>query len=855
LNESGYLSTLGQVSHLWSYPDYQRVNFWDLAEGQLIESLESCPEGLSDNDALHRRDPRDELKAVNEVWWRVLLRQFTSPITLILIVAAAISVIVSDPIDGIIIIIIIGVSSGLGFLQEHRAALSMAELLGRVQVHADVIRSGQEREVLLSDVVLGDIVLLHPGDVVPADIRIFESNRLLVDESSLTGEYNTVEKTHRASTTPEMGLPLNGVFLGSHIVSGSGRGVAVAVGASARFGRLIASLDGNAIQTQFERQITSFGYFLARIVTVLVIAIMLISAIAQRPLLESLMFALAIAVGITPQLLPAIVTVSLSRGAQRMASAHVLVKRLDAIEDIGAMNILCCDKTGTLTRGVVALERTCNVNGQPDDRVLRLAIANAGLQRGFPNSLDKAILIDQLPTEAVLIDEVPYDFDRRRLSVLAHMDRVETLITKGAFASVISQCTKVRVNSRVDTFDPVSRHSVDQMFEMLSNEGFRVLAIATREMDNHTHATVEDEQELIFEGLLAFSDPPTEEARKAISQLDSLNVDVVLITGDNRHVARHVSSAVGLPTSRIVTGSDLNHMSEQEIQEVVASVRVFAEVDPAQKETLVSSLRRAGATVGYLGDGINDAAALRVADAGFSVDGAADAAKHAASLVLMTKDLDVLAEGIRAGRRTFANTLKYVRVTISANFGNMFSLVVAAIFLPFLPLLPLQILLLNLLSDVPALTIASDRVDPEIEERPRTWELDRLRSFMIVFGLASSVIDLSAFAIFTLVLKLDVSSFHSSWFLLSLLTECLALLVLRTGRPLLRSAPSKWLVTSIIFISLIGILLVGVGVGVLGFSQPGVSASIVIALLAVTYVLLNESLKVLWNRRLGWRGI
>lgn len=829
---------------------------FDVPVAEVLERLQVSADGLTSAEAVSRRALGSSIRPRMRSRWRLLLRQFANPVTLLLLAAAAVSMVVSDPIDGAIIVLIVAVSTGLGFFQERRADVSMAELLGRVRVHADVIRDGVESEVLLDDVVVGDVVILRPGDVVPADLRLLDADRLLIDESSITGESASVEKDASPRPDRSAALPVTGAFLGSHVVSGSGSGVALAVGRDSRFGALVAEFEGRDVRTHFERQMTSFGYLLARVVLALVVVILIINVIAQRPFLESLMFALAVAVGITPQLLPTIVTVSLSAGARMMATARVLVKRLDAIEDIGAMTILCCDKTGTLTRGVVQLDRAVDTSGTPDARVATLAAMNAGLQRGFPNALDEAILQAHARPDAQLLDEVPYDFERRRLSVLVAGADSSELITKGACASVLAVCTRVRVEGAVHPFNEDHGSRVDALFRTLSDEGFRVLAIATRDMGARRTVSEADESAMTLEGLLAFSDPPTEEAREAIKNLRDLHVEVRLITGDNRHVAEHVAGSVGLDAGRVVTGSEISGMTPDELSTCVRGAQVFAEVDPLQKEVIVTALRDSGQTVGFLGDGINDAAALRAADAGVSVENAADAAKHAAALVLLTKDLDVLADGIRAGRRTFANTLKYVRVTVSANFGNMFSLVIAAIFLPFLPLLPVQILLLNLLSDAPAMTIASDRVDPEAESQPRSWDLRNLRNFMIVFGLASSIIDLSAFVIFWFALDVDDTVFRSGWFLLSLLTECLALLVLRTGRPFWRSAPSEWLLTSVILVCVVGVVLtVTMGGASVGLTALPLLVLATVLALAAAYVGINEIVKLWWGRRWGWLGI
>ena len=762
----------------------------------------------------------------------------------VLIVATVVSLIVSDPADGLIILVIIVASGLLGFVQERRADIAMVELLGRVQVHADVLRDGIEVEVLVADVVVGDLVLLRPGDLVPADLRLVDAERLLVDESSITGEPEPAEKSVRGVADADSTLPSCGVFFGSHVVSGSGRGVVVGVGTGTRFGSLVERLEGQDVTTRFEKEMTRFGFLLVRVVVILVVLVLAINLALQRGIIESLMFALAVAVGITPQLLPAIVTVSLSLGARRMAEESVLVKRLDVIEDIGAMTVLACDKTGTLTHGVVELDQALDASGASSERVLRLASVNAGLQRGYPNALDAAILRRAPVVQAQRVDEVPYDFTRRCLSVLVRDGDCSMLVTKGAYSSVIDRCVGA------------DRRALDDEYARLSALGYRVLAVATRSLGQRMSVSADDEHDLTCEGLLAFMDPPTYAASHAVGDLRDLGVRVALVTGDNALVARHVADAVGLAGSDVVTGGQIAEMDDAQLAAATAGTAVFAEVDPLQKERLVLAFRAAGETVGFLGDGINDAAALRAADAGISVDSAADAAKHAAALVVMTKDLAVIADGIRLGRRTFANTLKYIRVTISANFGNMVSLVIASALMPFLPLLPVQILLLNLMSDAPAMTIATDRVDADEEHRPRTWSLRSLRDFMICFGLVSSVFDLSAFAILRLGFGADDTVFRSSWFVLSLTTECLALLVLRTGRPFWRSRPGTALIVASVLVVLAGVALPFLPASSwLGMGPVPLVILAAAGVLCVAYVAANEAAKAGWRRVRGWAAI
>lgn len=787
--------------------------------------------------------------------WRLLLKQFTSPVMVILIVATLISLVVSDPIDSAIILVIIVASGLLSFAQERRAEVAMADLLGRVQVHADVLRDGREVEVALSDVVVGDTVILRAGDIVPADMRITQATGLLVDESAVTGEAEPAEKYVGLSAETST-LPADQVFFGTHVTAGDGRAIVRAVGADTRFGALVEQAQERDVTTGFEREMRSFGFLLARVVAVLVVIVLAINLLLQRGVVESLMFALAVAVGITPQLLPAIVAVSLSLGARRMAREEVLVTRLDAIEDVGAMTLLCCDKTGTLTEGVVSLDHALDVSGRRSDEVLRLAGLNAHLQAAYPNALDAAIMrVTPVPTARVLA-EVPYDFRRRRLSVVVREGESTMLVTKGAYASVLEACTSIRVDGGPQPRDASTRAQVEEHFTRLSGEGYRVLAIATRDLGARTDATRDDECDLVFEGLLAFMDTPDEQARHAIGDLRALHVDVALVTGDNALVAAHVATSVGIPVDGLVTGRDLESMDDAHLAEIVRTTRVFAEIEPLQKRRIVRALQGKGETVGFLGDGINDVAALRAADAGISVQSAADAAKHAAALVVLTKDLAVIAEGIRLGRQTFANTLKYIRVTISANFGNMVSLVIASAFLPFLPLLPVQILLLNLMSDVPALTISTDRVDRDEVESPRQWDLRALRNFMIVFGLVSSVVDLTAFAVLRFGFDADDTTFRSAWFVLSLVTECAALLVLRTGRPAWRSRPGTALVVSSAAVVALGVALPFLAIGgLVGLGPIPLAVLGALGGLALAYVAANEVTKAAWVRTRGWQAM
>ncbi|MET8764897.1 magnesium-translocating P-type ATPase [Lentzea sp. NPDC004782] len=761
---------------------------------------------------------------------RLLLAQFTSPIIVILVVATALSMMVGDLTDGLIILAIITASGGLGFWQEHSAGRVVDALLARVRVEVEVLRDGREISVPAEDVVPGDVVVLRAGDIIPADATALTAHDLLVDESMLTGESFPVEKTSTAA-----------LLAGTHVVSGTSTALVTLTGRDTRFGAVAVDLAGQDVVTGFERGMTRFGTLLVRAMIVLVGAILVVNVVLDRPLIESLLFSLALAVGLTPQLLPAIVAVSLSAGARRMAAERVIVKRLDAIEDFGATTVLCTDKTGTLTAGAIRLDAAYDLDGHDSPETLRLARLNAGLQHGFPNPLDQAVLLGAPPGDPrQRLDEVPYDFHRKRLSVLVHdPGRGPLLITKGALDNVLDVCTTA-------TGDRPLRHVADQVrrqFATLSAQGYRVLGVAVKPLPGRSTATADDETGMVLTGLLAFHDSAKDGAAQAIADLAAQGISVRLVTGDNRLAAEHIAREVGL-TGPTLTGDAIDELDDAGLAARAADTTVFAEVQPLHKRRLVAAFRAAGATVGFLGDGINDAPALHAADVGISVDSAADVAKQAAAIVLLDKNLAVIADGVRMGRRTFANTLKYVRVTISANFGNVLSMAVAAAFLPFLPLLPRQILLLNFLSDIPATTIAGDSVDPEQLRRPSAWNITGIRNFMVVFGLLSSAFDIATFLVLRLVFHADASLFHTGWFIESTATELAVMLVLRTAKPFYRSRPGRaLLITSGLVGLVVPVLPYTPLAALLGLVPPDALLLTALAALTVLYVAANELAK------------
>lgn len=830
-----------------SEPLADGADLWSLPVEQLLTSLNTTLDGLSDEEAarrLERTGPNTLAVPRGHRGLWLLAAQFTSPIVLILSAATVLSMVLGDVVDGLIILVIIAASGGLGFWQEHNAGRAVDALLQRIQVDVEVRRAGRVASVPISSVVPGDVVVLCGGDIVPGDARVIASRDLLVDEASLTGESFPVEK-REGTVAPSASLQerTNTVYFGTHVISGEADVLVVRTGRATAFGALSARLGERDVTTEFERGITAFGYLLVRAVVVLVAAIFVINVVLDRPLVDSFLFSLALAVGLTPQMLPAIVSVTLATGARMMASKKVIVRRLDAIEDFGAMTVLCTDKTGTLTAGAVRLDHALDLTGADDAEVLALAAHNAALQQARPNPIDEAILAVTGRPDAVALDEVPYDFSRKRLSILTTIDDTPTLITKGAFENVLAVCDHARRDGQ-DVALKDARPAIEQLFRDLSDDGYRVLAIATRTLTTRGPVSAADETDMTLRGLLAFRDPPKDGVIDAIHDLESLGVSVRLVTGDNRLAAAHIAGAVGLDTTSVLTGGDIDALDDDELAERCAETEVFAEVEPLHKQRIVEALRTRGEVVGFLGDGINDTVALHTADVGISVDTAVDAAKQTASIVLLDKDLAVVCDGVELGRRAFANTLKYIRVTTSANFGNMLSMAAAAWFLPFLPLLPRQVLLLNFLSDIPAIAIAADAVDREVIDAPRAWHLRSVRNFMIAYGIVSSVFDLATFAVLRVGFDAGASLFRSAWFVESTFTELAAMLVLRTNRVFFRSRPGRGLLWSSAAIAAITAAIPYSPLAdPLGLTGVPARIALTIAALLVVYVAANELTK------------
>lgn len=793
------------------------AGYWSTAPEQLLTALSASANGLSQEDAERRLQDygQNSINAGSQTTaLGLLLSQFKSPLVLILVFAAIISIIAGEWPDAVIVLAVVFGSTTLGFVQEYRASDAIEKLRSKVTIKSSVLRDGQASEVLSKHVVPGDVVLLSAGSLIPADGIVLEAHDLFVSQAVLTGEVFPVEKkTQKVEASASLMERVNCVFMGTSVRSGTARVLIVQTAKATVFGQIAERLKLRPPETEFERGVQRFGYLLTQVMLVMVVVVLAVNIIRAKPPLDSLLFALALAVGLAPELLPAIISITLAHGAQRMAKRGVIVRRLNAIENFGSMDVLCTDKTGTLTEGAVILKDALDPKGQPAAAVLRYACLNAHYQTGLNNPLDDAI--NSRGQEAGVgmstehkVDEIPYDFIRKRLSVIVSDEEgTRTLITKGALDNVLQICSSVQCADAACPLDDALREKLNERYRQWSEQGFRVLGVATKPIAAQTASySRADENTLQFAGFLLFFDPPKADVMKTIGDLRERGVQLKIITGDNQLVARHVAEAVNVPVVGLLTGTDLNGMGDEALWHAAERTSVFAEVDPNQKERIILALQKTGHVVGYMGDGINDAPALHAADVGISVNTAVDVAKDASDLVLLEKDLDILRDGIEEGRKTFANTLKYILTTVSANFGNMFSMAAASLFLPFLPLLASQILLNNFLSDIPATTIAGDNVDPEWVARPRRWNNKFISGYMVLFGLVSSIFDFLTFGILLYVFQATEEEFRTGWFIESLLTELVIALVVRTRRVFYRSRPGTLLLASTIVV--IGITLV-----------------------------------------------
>ncbi len=830
--------------------------FWSISGTELLGKFQTSVNGLTTDEAkkrlldygANRLKPQKRSDA-----FTLLIAQFKSPIILILLFATVLSLFLHNLVDASIILTIVIISGLLGFWQEHSASNAIAKLLEIVQITASVLRDGNEKEIHVEEIVPGDIVMLNAGDIVPGDCILLESKDLFVDEAMLTGETFPVEKNVSVLTadTP-LSKRSNAIWMGTHIVSGTAKVLVTLTGRNTEFGKVSERLKLKPLETEFEHGIRRFGYFLGEVTLILVVIIFAINVYLHRPVLESFLFSLALAVGLTPQLLPAIISINLAHGAKKMALKKVIVKRLASIENFGSMNVICSDKTGTLTEGSVKVESALDINREANEKVFLLAYLNAFYQTGFTNPIDEAILkykkIDL--TGYRKQDEIPYDFLRKRLSIAVIHDNTHLMISKGALKNILEVCSSVETREGKTADISSMKDTIQKHFEEFSNLGFRTLGIAYKALPSESLIGKNDEKDMIFSGFLTLFDPPKSNIIDTIAKLKKLGVSLKVITGDNQLVAGSLSKKMGLSDTKIITGPELHRMSDSALLGSVGTVDVFAEIEPNQKERIIVALRKAGNVVGYMGDGINDASALHAADVGISVDTAADVAKEAADIVLLEKDLGVLIDGVREGRTTFANTLKYVFMATSANFGNMFSMAGVSLFIPFLPLLPKQILLTNLMTDFPEMAIATDNVDEQMIDYPRRWDIKAIRKFMITFGLVSSVFDYLTFGLLLLILHSNEAQFRTGWFLESVISASIIVLVIRSRKPFFRSRPGKYLLIATLSIAAITLILPFTPLGtVFGFSQPGFSTCLLLLAIVVVYILAAEITKRIFYKK------
>ncbi|QND37795.1 magnesium-translocating P-type ATPase (plasmid) [Rhizobium leguminosarum bv. viciae] len=776
--------------------------YWSRSSSALVSELNSTEKGLSAQEASTRLKSAGANTLSSQgttTPLKLFAGQFRSPLVLIPVFAAVVSAIVGEGHEAIIIGVIVLASCSLSFSKEFSASKAMETLKKRLTSKATVMRDGTETSVATEEIVPGDIVKLSAGSPVPADGVIVDARDFNVSEATLTGEtFPVVKSAGVVAENAGLSQRTNVVFTGTSVRSGTATALVVKTGSQTEFAGIAAAIQRKTPETEFAAGIRRFGYLMTQIMLVIVVLVFVANLLLHRPLIDSLLFSLALAVGLTPELLPAIISVTLSRGARTLAANGVIVRRLDAIENLGSMDILCTDKTGTLTEGVIHLDGCFDVEGAQSTDVLLWARLNAVLQTGLKNPLDEAIAAAKADSADLSgyskIDEIPYDFVRKSLTVIvrsADAEQQDLMICKGAVQNVIAACSDVWSASGKQQLNDALRQKIDGRFRAWSSQGYRVPAPAVRHFDKQPSYGRSDEAGLAFAGFLLFLDPPKAGIAETLKALAGRGVGVKVITGDNRYVAQHLASAVGLTPRGMVTGEDLSHMTKEALFGIAAKTDLFVEIDPNQKERIIAALRQRGHAVGYLGDGINDAPALHTADIGISVDSAVDVAREAADMILLKQDLGALLTGIDDSRKTFANTMKYISITTSASFGNMISMAFASLFLPFLPLLAKQILLNNFLSDLPSLAIASDNVDEDQTQAPKHWDIGYIRRFMITFGLVSTVFDFMTFGFLLYVARATEQAFQTGWFVESLITELAIVFVIRTRKEFWRSKPGS----------------------------------------------------------------
>lgn len=831
------------------------IKYIDFKPEDVYRVLKTTPAGLTSKEIKERQN----LYGKNEIKGRkkfraldIFISQFKNPLIIILLLATLISGFLGEYLSAIIIFIMVFVSAVLAFVQEYNSEKIIEALKNKVALQSNVIREGKIIKINTKELVIGDIVLLQADSIIPADLRLVETHDLAVNQAVLSGEAFPIEKDPAALKSSSQAIDsANLVFAGSHVVQGSGKGIVAAIGADTFLGQTAGLLSGVEPPSEFQRGISQFGYFLFKIIILFSFAVFIILALAKGNWLEALLFSLAIAVGISPELLPIIITINLSRGARLMAQKDVVVKRLMAIENLGNADVLCTDKTGTLTEGKIELKDYFDFEDKKNENVLLLAnLCNTHTidKHAAANPLDLAIIDYAKKHKAktdgyVIKDNIPFDFYRRRMSVILEKEGKRELVCKGAVDEILKSCDQILINNKIEKLAD-HLQAIKDKIENLEADGYRLILVARKQISIKAKYKVSDESDLILEGALTFIDPPKKTAADSIRIFNDLGVNIKILTGDSELATKRLCQEIGHTYSKLIIGAEIDQMSDEKLNKIVYEVDIFAKVTPEHKLRIVKALKEIRHNVAFLGDGVNDAPALRAADVGISVDSAVDVAKEAADVILLKRSLNVLIDGIKEGRKTFGNTLKYILCTISSNYGNMFTVVGAALFLPFIPMLPVQVILLNFLSDMPMLAIATDKVDEEYLRKPKQWDIKKIRKSMNYFGLLSSLMDYVTFGFLIFILNAPMAVFQAGWFWQSYLTEVLLIFVIRTKKWFWQSKPSAALSAGSIITTLIviGILFTGIGqyfsFGVLRLWQAGIIVG-----LAMIYFIIVEFVK------------
>jgi len=843
-------------------PQVLDFDYIGCSEEVIFEKLKTSKNGLSEQEANKRLEKygyNEPAKKKKKSILIQILSKFFNPLVIVLLIVGVFSFFFGEKISALIVSLMAVMSVSLSFIQEYRAGKEAEKLSEMVRTVVSVYRDGKLKEVKIKELVPGDMVDLFAGDMISADLRIIFCKDLFINQASLTGESFPVEKVSTPVFPKDDSISesKNIAFMGSSVVSGTALAVVIKTGLFTQFGQMSQGLVTDEQETSFDRGVKDFTLLMLRAMFVMVLFIFTINALKRGDVLEAILFSLGVAVGLTPEMLPMIVAINLSKGAIAMSKKEVIVKRLNSIQNFGAMDTLCTDKTGTLTLDKIVLEKHCDVTGKEDEDVLRHAYINSFYQTGLRDILDKTILSHErlLVKQFEKIDEIPFDFLRKIMSVVVKIDGRHRIISKGAPEEIFKKCTHYELDGKVYNISDSILQNLKKEYESLSSEGFRVLAVAYRDMKEKKEVySKDDEKEMTLKGYVAFLDPPKPTAKKAIIELEKLGIEIKVLSGDNELVVKKICNEVGLIIHDLTVGSEIEKKNDIELRELVKTVNVFARLSPMQKEKIIRALQANKHIVGYLGDGINDAPALKAADVGISVNNAVDIAKESANLILLRKSLTVLGEGVVEGRKIFGNILKYVKMGSSSNFGNMLSMTGGSMFLPFLPMLPIQILLNNFLYDMAQIFLPSDNVDKEYTMKARPWNVGYIKKFMVIIGPISSIYDFMTYGVMLFIFHASPELFHTGWFIESLCTQTLVIYIIRTGKiPFIESRPSPLLLLNSILIVALAIFIPFSSLAKpFGFVAPPALYFLILFFIVGTYLFLVQIVKSLFIKKYGY---